>query len=133
MSALEQEGRLEDLGLFVADQAKCAANLSETDEAERLANRALQLLAQSPSDQGGAIGVLAMVQSQRGQKAEAEPLFKQAVELLEQGNEFEEAGRVCRAWALMLRDQDRRNDAAKLLGRAAEVEKKAQPRAPLAR
>ena len=55
------------------------------------------------------------------------------MELLEQGNEFEEAGRVCRAWALMLRDQDRRNDAAKLLGRAAEVEKKAQPRAPLAR
>ena len=128
VSALEQEGRLEDLGLFVADQAKCAANLGETDEAERLANRALQLLAQSPSDQGGAIGVLAIVHSQRRQTAEAEPLFKQAVELLEQGNEFEEAGRVCRAWALMLRDQDLRDDAAKLLGRAAELEKKAQSR-----
>jgi tetratricopeptide (TPR) repeat protein len=128
VDALEREGRLEDLGLFVTDQAKCAVSLGETDEAERLANRALQLLAQSPSDQGGAIGALAMVQSQRGQISEAETLFEQAVDLLEQGNEFEEAGRVCHAWALMLRDQDRRDDAAKLLGRAAELEKKAQPR-----
>ena len=128
VSVLEREGRLEDLGLFVTDQAKCAVNRGETDEAERLANRALQLLAQSPGDHGGAIGALAMVQSQRGQTVEAEAMFKQAVDLLEQSNEFEEAGRVCRAWALMLRDQDRRDDAAKLLGRAAELEKKAQPR-----
>lgn len=128
VDALEREGRLEDLGLFVADQAKCAANLGDTDEAELLANRALQLLAQSPSDHGGAIGVLAMVRSQRGQTAEAEPLFKQAVDLLEQSNEFDEAGRVCRAWGLMLRDQDRRDDAARLLARASELEKKAQPR-----
>jgi tetratricopeptide (TPR) repeat protein len=128
VEALEREGRLEDLGLFVADQAKCAANLGETNEAELLAKRALQLLAQSPSDHGGAIGVLALVRSQRGQTAEAEPLFNQAVDLLEQSNEFDEAGRVCRAWALMLRDQDHRDDAAKLLARASELEKKAQPR-----
>jgi len=133
VSAFEREGRLEDLGLYVADQGKCAVGLGETDEAERLAKKALTLLAQSPSDQGGAIGVLAMVQSQRGETAEAETLFEQAVGLLEQSNEFEEAGRVCRAWALMLRDQDRRDDAAKLLGRAAELEKKAQPRALQAR
>ncbi len=129
VSAFEREGRLEDLGLYIADQAKCAVNLGDTDEAERLATRALQLLAQSPSDHGGAIGVLAIVQSQRGETADAELLFEQSVDLLEQSKEFEEAGRVCRAWALMLRDQDRRDDAAKLLGRAAELEKKAQPRA----
>jgi len=128
VSALEREGRVDDLGVLVADQAKCAVNLGDTDEAERLANKALQLLTQSPSYQGGAIGVLAMVQSRRGQTAEAESLFEKSVDLLERGNEFEEAGRFCRAWASMLSDQDRRNDAAKLLGRAAELEKKTQPR-----
>jgi tetratricopeptide (TPR) repeat protein len=128
VDALEREGKLEDLGLYVADQAKCAAGLGDTDEAEQLAERALQLLAQSPSDQGGAIGVLAMVRVQRGQTAEAESLFERAVDLLEKSNEFEEAGRVCRAWAQMMRDQNRREDAARLLTRAAELEKRATPR-----
>ena len=39
VSAFEREGRIEALGLFVADQAKCAVNLGEIDEAERLANQ----------------------------------------------------------------------------------------------
>ncbi|MGD0166383.1 MAG: tetratricopeptide repeat protein [Gaiellaceae bacterium] len=127
VSALEREGRLEDLGLMIADQAKCAAGLGETDEAERLADRALQLLAQSPSDQGGALGALALVRMQRDQTDEAELLFERSVSLLEQGNEFAEASRVCRSWALMLRDQGRRDEAAALLGRAAELEKRPKP------
>ena len=73
-----------------------------------------------------------MVSAKRGQTAEAERRFEQATDLLERSNEFEEAGRVCRAWALMLRDLDRRDDAARLLGHAAELEKKAQARTPQA-
>ena len=71
--------------------------------------------------------------SKRGQTAEAESLFEKSFTLLEQGNEFGEAGRVCRAWASILSDQGRRNDAARLLARAAELEKKATPQALKAR
>src|SRR5664279_693557 len=57
---LEGAGRSDDLGLFVTDQAICVAELGDADEAERLANKALGLLEQSPREQGGAIGALAL-------------------------------------------------------------------------
>ena len=128
VNVLERAGRSDDLGLLVTDQAKCAAELGDVDEVERLANKALELLEQSPREQGGAIGALATARFLRKDTAGAEPLFAQAVDLLEQDSQFEESGRVCRAWALMLSDQDRLDEAAKLLDRAAELEKQAHPR-----
>ena len=127
VSVLERAGRSDDLGLFVTDQAKCAAGLGDVDEVERLANKALELLEQSPREQGGAIGALATARFLRKDAAGAEPLFARAVDLLEQDSQFEEAGRVCRTWASMLRDQDRLDEAAKLLDRVAELEKRAHP------
>lgn len=123
VSVLEGAGMHEDLGLYVADQAKCAAELGDADEAERLANKALGLLEQSPLDHGGAVGALATARVLRGDTEGAEPLFARAVDLLEEGSELGWAAHVCRAWAMMLRDQDRPDEAAKLLDRAAELEK----------
>ena len=127
VSVLERAGRSDDLGLFVTDQAKCVAELGDVDEAERLANKALGLLEQSPREQGGAIGALAVARASRKDATGAEPLFARAVDLLEEDSQFAEAGRFCRAWASTLDDQDRRDEAAKLLDRVAELEKRAHP------
>ncbi|MGC9974851.1 MAG: hypothetical protein ABSC36_05625, partial [Gaiellaceae bacterium] len=102
--------------------------LGDVDEAERFVSKALVLLEQSPREQGGAIGALAITRVLRGDTAGAEPLFARAANLLEESNEFGEAARVCRTWATMLRDQDRLDEAAKMLDRAAELEKRARPR-----
>jgi tetratricopeptide (TPR) repeat protein len=128
VSVLECAGHKDDLGLYVADQAKCAAALGDLDEAERLADRALELLDQSPAEQGGAIGVLAAVRARRGDGKGAEALFARAAQLLEEASEFVEAGRVCRAWAQTLLDQGRSDEANELLARALEFEKRSQPR-----
>ncbi len=124
---LEGAGRSDDLGLFVTDQAICAAELGDADEAERLANKALGLLEQSPREQGGAIGALALSRAIKKDAAGAEPLFARAVDLLEQDSQFKQAGRFCRAWASLLGDQDRRDEATKLVARADELEKRARP------
>jgi tetratricopeptide (TPR) repeat protein len=128
VSILEHSGRSDDLGLYVADQAKCAAELGDADEAERLANKALGLLEQSPREQGGAVGALALVRVSRKDWAGAEPLFARAVDLLEDDSQFEEAGRFCRAWASMLDEQGRSDEAIKLVARAEGLEKRARPR-----
>ncbi len=127
VSALERAGRSDDLGLFVTDQAICAAELGDVDEAERLANKALKLLEQSPREQGGAVGALALARAFKKDATGAEPLFARAVDLLEQDSQFAEAGRFCRAWASLLGDQDRRDEAAKLVARADELEKRVSP------
>jgi tetratricopeptide (TPR) repeat protein len=127
VSALERAGRSDDLGLFVTDQAKCAAELGDVDEAERLANKALGLLEQSPREQGGAVGALAVARAVKKDAAGAEPLFARAVDLLEKDSQFAEAGRFCRAWASLLGDQDRPDEAAQLVARADELEKRARP------
>jgi tetratricopeptide (TPR) repeat protein len=127
VSTLERAGRSDDLGLFVTDQAICAAELGDVDEAERLANKALGLLEQSPREQGGAIGALALTRASRNDAAGAEPLFARAVHLLEEDSQFKQAGRLCRAWASLLGDQDRRDEAAKLVTRADELEQRARP------
>ena len=128
VSTLEQAGRSDDLGLFVTDQAICAAELGNADEAERLANKALGLLEQSPREQGGAVGALALVRVSKKDWAGAEPLFARAVDLLEDDSQFEEAGRFCRAWASMLDEQGRSDEAIKLVTRAEGLEKRARPR-----
>jgi tetratricopeptide (TPR) repeat protein len=127
VGTLERAGRSDDLGLFVTDQAICAAELGDVDEAERLANKALGLLEQSPREQGGAIGALAVARAFKKDSTGAEPLFARAVDLLEEDSQFEEAGRFCRAWASMLGDQDRPDEAVKLVARADELEKRARP------
>ncbi|HEY5478942.1 MAG TPA: hypothetical protein VIJ84_04950, partial [Gaiellaceae bacterium] len=121
-------GRSDDLGLFVTDQAICAAELGDVDEAERLANKALGLLEQSPREQGGAIGALAVTRAIKKDATGAEPLFARAVDLLEKDSQFEEAGRFCRAWASLLGDQGRREEAAGLAARADGLEKRVRPR-----
>jgi tetratricopeptide (TPR) repeat protein len=125
--ALERAGRSDDLGLFVTDQAICAAELGDVDEAERLAGKALGLLEQSPREQGGAVGALALARALKKDATGAEPLFARAVDLLEKDNQFAQAGRLCRAWASLLDDQDRPDEAAKLVARADELEKRVRP------
>jgi tetratricopeptide (TPR) repeat protein len=125
---LELAGRSDDLGLFVTDQAICAAELGDVDEAERLANKALGLLEQSPREQGGAIGALAVTRAIKKDATGAEPLFARAVDLLEQDSQFEEAGRFCRAWASLLLGEGRREEAAGLTARADGLEKRVRPR-----
>lgn len=125
--AFECAGKSDDLGLFVTDQAICAAELGDVDEAERLAGKALKLLEQSPREQGGAIGAQAVTRALKKDVAGAEPLFARAVDLLEEDSQFAIAGRFCRAWASLLNDQNRGDETAKLVARADELEKRARP------
>jgi len=124
---LERAGRSDDLGLFVTDQAICAAELGDVDEAERLAGKALGLLEQSPREQGGAVGALAVARALKKDATGAGPLFARAVDLLEEDSQFEQAGRLCRAWATMSGGQGRADEAAKLVARAEKLEKRARP------
>jgi len=127
VSALEHAGRIDDLGLFVTDQAICAAELGDVDETELLAGKALKLLEQSPREQGGAVGALAVIHALKKDVTGAEPLFARAVDLLEEDSQFAIAGRFCRSWASMLDEQGRGDEAAKLVARADELEKRVRP------
>jgi tetratricopeptide (TPR) repeat protein len=127
VSILEHAGRSDDLGLFVTDQAICAAELGDAGEAERLASKALVLLEQSPREQGGAVGALALARVLRRDATGAEPLFARAVDVLEEDSQFAEASRLCRAWASMLDERGRGEEATKLVVRAEELEKRARP------
>jgi transcriptional regulator with XRE-family HTH domain len=117
----ELEGQLEDAGHFLSDEAKCAVALGDADEAIRLARRALDLLRDSPREQGGALGALATAHAARGERGLAAPLFAEAVDRLERASEFAEAGRVCRAWAQMLEEAEPR-EASVILERASRLQ-----------
>ncbi len=74
---------------------------------------------------GSTYALLGQILVVDGRLGEAETLFEQSLSLLEQGEELEEAARLCRSWASALSDAGRGQDAAALLDRATALETRA--------
>jgi tetratricopeptide (TPR) repeat protein len=110
-----------DLANLRTDQAKRAALLERPQEAERLAQEALEALGdEHPTERAVALGVLADALAQQ-QKPAADEAFKRAAALLEKhGRQFERA-EIYRAWARYLRKTGRESEALDVLDRATQL------------
>jgi tetratricopeptide (TPR) repeat protein len=71
--------------------------------------------------------VLAVALALRGEIDAADEAYSRAVELLETQGRWRDATNACRAWAHMLREQGRDQQALDVLDRAAELGVRASP------
>jgi hypothetical protein len=93
-----------------------------------LAREALALIpAEDGLDQGLAYSVLADGLALGGEIGDADEAYRNAVDLLEQQGRWRDAASACRAWAHMLRDQGRDEQAMDVLDRAAGLGMRAAP------
>jgi tetratricopeptide (TPR) repeat protein len=115
-----------DLANLRSDQAKRAVLLGQTEEAERLARDALELLGEDhPPERGLVLGILAEALANQG-SPEADETFKRAVELIDVHGRHVEKVETYRAWARYLRKAGRESEALDVLERAAQVSSSAQ-------
>jgi transcriptional regulator with XRE-family HTH domain len=96
-------------------------------DAVTLAREALAVAKDAPADQGLGYSALADGLALSGDKAAAADAYAKAVELLESQGRWRPAANACRAWAHMLRDQGRDEEAMDALDRAAELGMRASP------
>lgn len=107
-----------DLGALRTQQAYHAAQRDDADKAAMLARRAIEDLADNPTDQGGAYRVLGIALSIRGELAAAIESFERAADLLEGTSEWRELAATYRAWARTLERMGRQDEALDLMERA---------------
>jgi tetratricopeptide (TPR) repeat protein len=91
------------------------------DEAVELARAALELAGSDPVDEGLALSALGEALAATNEPEEADHSFRRAVELLEQNSRWRDATSACRAWARMLRQVGREQQALDVLERATEL------------
>lgn len=92
------------------------------EAAVSLARRALELNAGAiPVDEGRAFSALGDGLALARQHPGADEAYRRAVEVLEQQHQWREATNTCRAWARMLRENGREEQALDVLERAAEL------------
>jgi tetratricopeptide (TPR) repeat protein len=96
-------------------------------DAVTLAREALAVAKDAPADQGLGYSALADGLALSGDKTGAGDAYARAVELLESQGRWRPAANACRAWAHMLRDQGRDQEAMDALDRAAELGMRASP------
>lgn len=125
----ELGGDAHDKGAVRAQEAKRAALLGRPDEALDRAGESLELTGDAPL--GSAYFALGLAHALRGKIEDADTAFGQAVELLAKRGEWREAVQACRAWADMLREHSRTDEAFEVLERAADLAERASaaPRA----
>jgi tetratricopeptide (TPR) repeat protein len=120
-----------DRAYLRTEQAKCAAQLGNADDAVAYARDALDVLGESdPHEQGSALYALALGLSLKGDYAAAEDAFKRSVDLLEEHATARECAEALRAWARMLRENGREGEALDVLERAAALQFETAPAAP---
>jgi transcriptional regulator with XRE-family HTH domain len=107
-----------DLGALRTQQAYHAAQRGDPDKAAMLARRAVEDLAEDPTDQGGAYRVLGIALSSREEYAAAIESFERAAALLEGTSEWRELAATYRAWARTLERMGRQDEALDLMERA---------------
>jgi transcriptional regulator with XRE-family HTH domain len=109
-------------------RSKIATLQGRADDAVALARDALTLAPEgSAYDQGLGHSVLADALALRGEIDPADEAYSRAVELLEAQGRWRDATSACRAWAHMLREQNRDQQALDVLDRAAELGVRASP------
>src|SRR5439155_7213848 len=109
-------------------RSRIATLQGRADDAVTLAREALALFPDAnPYDQGLGYSVLADGLALRGEIDAADEAYARAVELLETQGRWRDATNACRAWAHMLREQGRDQQALDVLDRAAELAVRASP------
>ena len=122
-----------DLGQLRTEQSKCLAELGDPEQALAYAQEAARLLESDPDYLGSAWHALAKAHAVRGHLDEACMYYEKAIEGLEgDRGGWREAVQACGGWALALREVDRRDEAARVLRRAAEITRRATSRATAA-
>jgi tetratricopeptide (TPR) repeat protein len=107
-----------DLGALRTQQAHRAVQRGNPDEAVTLARRAIEDLAENPTDQGSAYRVLGIALTQRDEFAAAIESFERSAELLEGTGEWRELAATYRAWARSLERAGRQTEALDVMERA---------------
>jgi transcriptional regulator with XRE-family HTH domain len=111
-----------DLAYLRTEQAKRAVKLGDADEAITRAQQALGVLGDSdPQEQGNAWFALAEAQALKGSADAADEAFRRASDLLQLHGRAREAAAALRAWARLLRNANREQEALDVLERAAEL------------
>jgi transcriptional regulator with XRE-family HTH domain len=120
----------EDVVEITIQRSRIASLRSEGERAVELARRAVELNAsKSPIDEGRAFFALGDGLALTGEHAGADEAYRRAVELLEQQHQWRDATNGCRAWAKMLREQGREEQALDVLERATELSMRTTPAA----
>jgi transcriptional regulator with XRE-family HTH domain len=108
-------------------RSRVALLRGDAEEGAALARSALELVHHSPADQGlgfSALGdALALLNEWQG----ADEAYRHAVRHLEDEGRWRDAANGCRAWARMLRQMGREEQAMDVLERAADLATRATP------
>jgi transcriptional regulator with XRE-family HTH domain len=109
-------------------RSRVATLRGRPDDAVTLAREALALIPdENGLDQGLAYSVLADGLALGGDVGAADDAYRRAVDLLEEQGRWRDAASTCRAWAHMLRDLGRDEQAMDALDRAAGLGMRAAP------
>lgn len=107
-----------DLASLRAEQAKHAALLGNGDDAVKRAQEALELLGDDdPGERGGILAALAEGHALQGDPTRAEREFAEAIGLLEGNGRWRVAELAARSFAKLLKQLDRKDDAAAMEAR----------------
>jgi transcriptional regulator with XRE-family HTH domain len=109
-------------------RARVAAGRGDAHAAIALAREAVDLAARShPADEGLALSALGDGLTLVGDTEAAGDAYRRGVDLLESEGRWRDATTACRAWARMLRQVGREQQALDVLDRAAELAMRAAP------
>jgi transcriptional regulator with XRE-family HTH domain len=113
---------LTDDAMLRVKRAQVAALQGDGPAAVTLARAALEAIGdQLPEERGTAFFALGDGLALEGSYPAADDAYRRAVDLLEERHQWREATQACRAWARMLRDAGREDQALDVLDRAAEL------------
>jgi transcriptional regulator with XRE-family HTH domain len=125
---LGQTPAAEDLIELKYRRSKLETLRGHADAAVRLARESIELIAgSSPTEEGVALAALADALALAGDMQEADDSYRRSVALLEEQGRWRDATTTCRAWARMLRQMGREDQALDVLDRAAELGMRATP------
>lgn len=117
-----------DLVELTIQRSRIATIRGEGELAVALARRALELSSgANPVDQGLAFSALGDGLALAGELPGADEAYRRAVEILERQKQWRDATYACRAWARMLRETGREEQALDVLERAAELGLRVKP------
>ena len=109
-------------------RARIAIILGDSRRAAELARETIGLIGdQNPADEGRAHAILGDALALGGETNEADEAYRRAVALLEEQGRWRDAPSTCRAWARMLRQVGREDQAMDVLDRATELAMRATP------
>jgi tetratricopeptide (TPR) repeat protein len=124
---------LADDATLRVERAQVAALGGDAEAAVAIARQALEAIGEDlVKERGTAFLVLGDGLALQGSYADADDAYRRSVDLLERGRQWREATQACRAWARMLRNAGREQQALDVLDRAAELGLRASPAEPLA-